>query len=103
MGDRHSDVYNSLEHAIPFYDIKKVSLNAGNDQHCLFTFHLYPTDEFEVGFHSTIPAVVTTILSVSFLCIIVAFTVYSEYVRGRNEKVCFSWICLGQRTARKKP
>jgi class 3 adenylate cyclase len=85
-GDKHSDKFSQWEYVIPFHD---GSVESRNDSQCFFTFHVYPTDDFELTYHSTTPEVVTVVLVASFFFVLSTFAVYDRCVARFSNKVLF--------------
>jgi hypothetical protein len=85
-GDKHNEKFSQWEYVIPLHDS---SIKSRNDSQCFFSFHVYPTDEFESTYHSTTPEVVTVVLVTSFFFVLSTFAVYDRCVARFSNKVLF--------------
>lgn len=85
-GDLHDKRYDDMHMAIDFglyADATKVVPG-----HCMYTFNLYPREEFYNTHHnSAIAARTTGIVGFSFVLMILTFFVYDRLVQNRNHKV----------------
>ena len=85
QGDMHSEEYDYLEHTVPFGPAVNVTDN--QEEHCEYTLHLYPTEEFEEGYQTAKPAVFTIVVVAVFVFTTCVFIFYDYLVTKRQEKV----------------
>jgi class 3 adenylate cyclase len=55
--------------------------------HCVYTFTVYPTKEFEDGYHTNLPLQMTLCVAAAFCFMILTFLGYDWFVQRRNQKV----------------
>jgi class 3 adenylate cyclase len=75
-----------MEVEIPFSDYLRDSTK-DVPGHCVYTFVVYPTKEFEDTYHSNLPVLMTSVVAAAFCFIILTFLGYDWFVQRRNEKV----------------
>jgi class 3 adenylate cyclase len=55
--------------------------------HCVYTFTVYPTKEFEDTYHSNLPPLMTMVVAIAFCLMIVTFLAYDWFVQRHNQTV----------------
>ena len=88
-GDHHDSEYDSLEFAVPFAPFVDFS-DADDDSvdaHCEYTLHIYPTQDLEAEYHTSKPAVFTSVVVLVFFFTSVVFMIYDSLVQRRQVKV----------------
>jgi hypothetical protein len=87
-GDNHNVAFNDKEHVVPFYDEKELdNLEKSSGDYCLYSFHIYPTNEFNDTYESTLPVVLTIVVAGAFVLMLATFVIYDIFVSRRNKKV----------------
>ena len=57
------------------------------DGNCLFSFEVYPSDEFHNEWDSSLPKVFACVVAATFVLMAVTFFIYDTFTRRRNKKV----------------
>jgi class 3 adenylate cyclase len=55
--------------------------------HCVYTFAVYPTKEFEDEYHTNLPLLMTAVVATAFCFMILTFLAYDWFVQRRNQMV----------------
>jgi class 3 adenylate cyclase len=76
-----------MEVVVPFSDYTRLELTMKTPGHCIYSFHIYPTKEFEDDYHSSLPIVLTVVVAATFFIMVAAFFLYDWFVHRRNNKV----------------
>jgi hypothetical protein len=82
-GDLHDERYNHMEVEIPFSDYLRDSTK-DVPGHCVYTFAVYPTKEFEDTYHSNLPVLMTSVVAAAFCFMILTFLGYDWFVQRRD-------------------
>jgi class 3 adenylate cyclase len=85
-GDLHDQSYNHLKIEIPFSEYLRDSTK-DVPGHCVYTFTVYPTTEFEDEYHSNLPLLMTSVVAAAFCLMIFAFLAYDWFVQRHNQMV----------------
>ena len=88
-GDHHDSKYDSLEFAVPFAPFVDFS-DADDDSvdaHCEYSLHIYPTQDLEDEYHTSKPAVFTSVVVLVFVFTTLVFMTYDFLVQRRQVKV----------------
>jgi hypothetical protein len=88
-GDHHDSEYDSLEFAVlfaPFVDFSDAD-DDSVDAHCEYSLHIYPTQDLEDEYHTSKPAVFTSVVVLVFLFTSLVFMTYDFLVQRRQVKV----------------
>jgi class 3 adenylate cyclase len=75
-----------MEVVVPFYEYVRVATR-DIPQHYVYTFHIYPSSEFEDEYKTQTPLILTVVVAGTFLLMTVAFVTYDRFVRRRNDMV----------------
>jgi hypothetical protein len=89
VGDHHDSKYDSLEFAVPFAPFVDFS-DADDDSllaHCEYSLHIYPTQDLEDEYHTSKPAIFTSVVVLVFLFTTMIFMIYDFLVQRRQVKV----------------
>lgn len=90
QGDFHDDKYTHLGRKGDFDNLSK-KLKTGsiplNEEICKYTMTVYPTEEFENTYTSSMPAIITLAVGVAFLAAFLLFWVYNRMVDQRQTLV----------------
>jgi class 3 adenylate cyclase len=76
-----------MEVVVPFSDYTRPELTMKAPGHCIYSFHIYPTKEFEDDYHSSLPIVLTVVVASTFFVMVATFFLYDWFVHNRNNKV----------------
>jgi class 3 adenylate cyclase len=76
-----------MEVVVPFSDYTRPELTMKTPGHCIYSFHVYPTKEFEDDYRSSLPIVLTVVVASTFFLMAVTFFLYDWFVQRRNVKV----------------
>jgi hypothetical protein len=76
-----------MEVVVPFSDYTRPELTTRTPGHCIYSFHIYPTKEFEDDYRSSLPIVLTVVVASTFFIMVAAFFLYDWFVHRRNNKV----------------
>jgi hypothetical protein len=87
LGDVHKTGYDGMEFVVPFYDRQQGMRLNGTEGQCLFSFHIYPTSNFESVYKTSLPLIVTFVLGATFVAMLSTFIIYDCFVSHRNMKV----------------
>jgi class 3 adenylate cyclase len=71
---------------IPFSDYLRDSTE-DVPGHCVYTFTVYPTKEFEETYHSNLPSLMTLVVALAFCLMILTFLAYDWFVQRHNQTV----------------
>jgi hypothetical protein len=85
-GDHHDSKYDSLEFAVPFAPFVDFS-DADDGSHCEYSLHIYPTHDLEDEYHTSKPAVFTSVIVLMFVFTSLVFMSYDFLVQRRQVKV----------------
>ena len=85
--DAHDKSYDLFEEVVEFAAYRDPEVSMAVDGHCIYSFHLFPTDEFAEEFVSRLPFIFTAMVASSFLLMAIVFFVYDWMGNRRNEKV----------------
>jgi hypothetical protein len=85
-GDLHEHAYNNTEQAISLTQyMRPETEHAGG--HCVYSFHIYSTSEYQDSSKSNIPMIFTIVVSAIFVLMVFTFCTYDRFVARRNAKV----------------
>jgi class 3 adenylate cyclase len=76
-----------MEVVVPLSEHTISELTMKTPGHCIYSFHIYPTKEFEEDYRSNLPIALTVVVASTFLLMIVTFFLYDWLVHRRNKKV----------------
>jgi class 3 adenylate cyclase len=82
----HEERYNPMKVVIPFSDYTRNSTKDVSG-HCVYTFTVYPTKEFENKYHSNLPVLITSVVASAFCLMILTILAYDRFVQRRNQMV----------------
>jgi hypothetical protein len=85
-GDIHAPRYNHMQVEIPFSDYLRVSAK-DVPGHCVYTFTLYPTKEYEADYMSDLPFLMFLVVAAAFCLMICTFLAYDWFVQRHNKMV----------------
>jgi class 3 adenylate cyclase len=85
-GDLHDERYDHMKQEISFSDYLR-NTTQDTPGHCVYTFAVYPTKEFEDEYHSNLPLIMTCVVAAAFLFMILTFLAYDWFVQRRNQMV----------------
>ncbi len=75
-----------MQFEIPFSNFLRDSTKDAPG-HCVYTLTVYPTKEFEDGYQSNLPIILTTVVAAAFCFMILTFLAYDWFVQRRNQMV----------------
>jgi Adenylate and Guanylate cyclase catalytic domain len=87
-GDLHDSEYDDTEVVIPFYSAS--SSHASTTPlpgQCLYTYHIYATDQLKAAFETKIPLALTLIIAATFVAMTLSFCAFDICVRRRNLQI----------------
>jgi Adenylate and Guanylate cyclase catalytic domain len=87
-GDLHDPNYDHTEVAIPFYS--SISTNTTIPPlpgQCLYTYHIYATDELKASYETKIPLVLSLLVLFVFILMTLCFCTFDLCVRRRNLQI----------------
>jgi class 3 adenylate cyclase len=84
QGDLHEERYNHMKVEIPFSEYLRDSTKDVSG-HCVYTFTVYPTKEFQDDYHSNLPVLMTSVVAAAFCLMILTFLTYDWFVQRRNQ------------------
>jgi len=93
-GDLHEEAYSNIEVVIPFSDLVRPELTETTPGHCLYSFHVFPTKEFEESYRSKLLMRLTVVVAMTFVFMAVTFYMYDWFVQRRNIKVVGAAACF---------
>jgi class 3 adenylate cyclase len=85
-GDLHEERYDHMKVEIPFSEYVRDSTK-DVPGHCVYTFTIYPTKEFERDYRSNLPVLMTSVVATAFFLMIMTFLAYDWFVQRRNRMV----------------
>ena len=86
-GDFHDTKYDKYEEVIPFYNLDDEEELLNTPGHCLYSFHVFPTEELEDEYRTNLPVALTIAVASAFAFLAVVYFVYDLYVNRRNQKM----------------
>eukprot|EP00339_Tiarina_fusa_P009126 CAMPEP_0117078732 /NCGR_PEP_ID=MMETSP0472-20121206/55519_1 /TAXON_ID=693140 ORGANISM="Tiarina fusus, Strain LIS" /NCGR_SAMPLE_ID=MMETSP0472 /ASSEMBLY_ACC=CAM_ASM_000603 /LENGTH=778 /DNA_ID=CAMNT_0004805609 /DNA_START=94 /DNA_END=2428 /DNA_ORIENTATION=- len=84
-GDLHDSKYDYMKVSSPFGNYSDLTKSV--DGHCMYSFNMYPTDEYMNRHGSSAPVWVTIAIATSFAIMALAFFAYDKYVTSRNNTI----------------
>ena len=85
--DNHDPKYDKYEEVAPFYSFDDLDIAVDTPGHCVFSFHIYPTDTFEDEYKSELPVILAVVVGSTFFFMLATFMTYDWFVQRRNRKV----------------
>eukprot|EP00522_Entomoneis_paludosa_P000310 CAMPEP_0172474274 /NCGR_PEP_ID=MMETSP1065-20121228/69275_1 /TAXON_ID=265537 /ORGANISM="Amphiprora paludosa, Strain CCMP125" /LENGTH=1243 /DNA_ID=CAMNT_0013232453 /DNA_START=67 /DNA_END=3798 /DNA_ORIENTATION=- len=86
-GDLHETKYDGTEVILPFYDLKRPNETAKIWGHCLYSYHLYASQEFEDKYLDSSALPLTLVVASTFFFIVAVFFLYDWFLKRRNSKI----------------
>lgn len=89
-GDVHDPKYGHMEYVVPFGPPHDKYIYEDNDdanEHCLYTLHIFPTQEMEDSYSTSRPIIFTVTVVLIFLFTSFVFLCYDYLVQRRQDKV----------------
>mmetsp|Transcript_10346 Transcript_10346/g.22776 ORF Transcript_10346/g.22776 Transcript_10346/m.22776 type:complete len:1195 (-) Transcript_10346:89-3673(-) len=86
-GDLHETKFDSTEVVLPFYDLRRPNETTGIWGHCLYSYHMYASQEYEDKYRDKSALGLTMVVASTFFFIIMVFFLYDWFLKRRNSKV----------------
>lgn len=86
-GDLHDPKYDYTETVLPLHDFLRPEEAKALGGHCVYSYHLYSSAEFEDNESANASVAITLIVACTFFVMMATFFLYDYYMTRRNSKV----------------
>ena len=81
--DKHETKWEHMKVTVNLYGPETPII----DGNCLYSFEIYPSDEFHLKWDSRLPTIFASVVAGTFVIMAITFFMYDRFVRQRNKKV----------------